>query len=151
MQTTTLSEFRSELLATGAYHTKDSHCAAKRAKKGALTTLRYSWGVSRVFPMCALYEPLGKLTTDKWAEFCFKSITTAEALGMNVHVEGFENRAAVKEPVMYLCNHMSTSETIMLPPILLTFGPFSYVAKASLAHLPFLEKAAERMRMLPSP
>ena len=149
MQTTTLIEFRSELIATGGYRTRDDHRAPKRAKPGALTTLRYSWGVSRVFPMCALYEPLGKLTTDKWAEFCFKSVTTAEVLGMNVIVEGFENRAAVKEPVMYLCNHMSTTETIMLPPILLSYGPFSYVAKASLAHLPFLEKAAERMRMVP--
>ena len=34
-------------------------------------------------------------------------------------------------------------------PTLLAFGPFSYVAKASLAHLPFLSKAAEHMRMVP--
>ena len=50
---------------------------------------------------------------------------------------------------MYLSNHMSMIETIMLPPILMTAGPFSYVAKASLAHLPFLERAAEHMRMVP--
>ena len=50
---------------------------------------------------------------------------------------------------MYVCNHMSMTETILLPPILLAFSPFSYVAKASLAHLPFLEKAAEHMRMVP--
>ena len=149
MQTTTLSEFRRELIETGGYRTRDDHRAAKRAKPGAITTLRYSWGVSRVFPMCALYEPLGKLTTGKWAEFCFKSVSTAEALGMNVIVEGFGNRAAVKEPVMYLCNHMSTTETILLPPILLSFSPISFVAKASLAHLPFLEKAAAHMRMVP--
>lgn len=149
MKTTTLSDFRGELLATGAYRTKDGNRAAKRARKGALTTLRYSWGVSSVFPKCAISEPFGKLTVERWAEFCFKSVTTAEALGMNVIVEGFAARAAVKEPVMYLCNHMSTTETIMLPPILLSFGPFSYVAKASLAHLPFLEKAAAHMRMVP--
>ena len=50
---------------------------------------------------------------------------------------------------MYLCNHVSMTETILLPPVLLAFGPFSYVAKASLAHLPFLEKAAAHMRMVP--
>ena len=44
---------------------------------------------------------------------------------------------------------MSTTETILLMPVLLAFGPFSYVAKASLAHLPFLTKAAEHMRMVP--
>ena len=68
---------------------------------------------------------------------------------MNVVVEGFKNRLAVNGPVVYLCNHMSMSETILLPPTLLSFGPFSYVAKASLAHLPFLTKAAEHMRMVP--
>ena len=149
MKTTTLSEFKESLRKAGGYRTADSHRAARRAKPGAWTTFRYSLGCLRVFPMCAFYEPTGKLTTEKWAEFCFSSVTVPERLGMNVTVEGFENRMACPGPVMYLCNHMSTTETILLPPILLTFSPFSFVAKASLAHLPFLEKAAEHMRMVP--
>ena len=149
MQTTKLSDFQAELRATGGYRTHDDCRAARRAKPGAWTTLRYSWGVTRVFPYCAFAEPLGRLTTDVWADYCFSSVTVPESLGMNVIVEGFENRQKVDGPVLYLCNHMSTTETILLPPTLLAFGPFSYVAKASLAHLPFLEKAAERMRMVP--
>ena len=149
MRTTTLSDFQSEIRATGGYRTHDDCRAAKRAKPGALTTLRYSWGVTKVFPGCAVAQPLGKLTTDYWAGLCFNSVTTAERLGMNVIVEGFGPRAAYDGPVLYLCNHMSMTETILLPPVLLSFGPISYVAKASLAHLPFLEKAAERMRMVP--
>ena len=149
MQKTTLSRFRSELLHTGGYHTADTDRAPKRARPGALTTLRFSLGISKVFPMCAIYEPLGRLTTAKWGEFCFSSVQTAEKLGMNVVFEGWKNRQNHEGPVIYLCNHMSTIETIMLMPALLTYGPFSYVAKASLAHLPFLEKAAEHMRMVP--
>jgi len=149
MRTTTLSEFQDSIRTTGGYRTDESHRAAHRAKPSAWTTFRFSCGSSRVFPLCALYEPLGKLTTDKWAEFCLSTVTVSESLGMNVIVEGFENRRAVKGPVLYLCNHMSTTETILLPPILLAFGPFSYVAKASLAHLPFLVKAAAHMRMVP--
>ena len=149
MQTTKLSDFQSEIRTTGGYRTHDDCRAVKRAKPGALTTLRYSWGVTKVFPGCAFAQPLGKLTTEYWAELCFTSVTTAERLGMNVIVEGFSDRAKYGGPVLYLCNHMSMTETIVLPPILLSFGPFSYVAKASLAHLPFLEKAAERMRMVP--
>lgn len=149
MRTTKLSDFQSELRATGGYRTHDDCRALKRAKPGALTTLRYSWGLTKVFPWCAFSQPLGKLTTEYWAELCFNSVTTAERLGMNVIVEGFSDRAKFGGPVLYLCNHMSMTETIVLPPVLLSFGPFSYVAKASLAHLPFLEKAAERMRMVP--
>lgn len=149
MRTTTLEEFQSALRATGGYRTKDECRAPQRAKPGALSTLRYTWGVTRVFPCCALAEPLGRLSTDRWAEFCFSTVTTAEALGMNVLVEGFENRQAEKGPVVYVANHTSMTETILLPPIILALGPFSYVAKASLAHLPFLEKAADHMRMVP--
>ena len=149
MRKTKLSDFQAELCSTGGYRTHDDCRAPERARPSALTTLRYSWGVSRVFPGCALAQPLGKLTTGYWAELCFSSVTTAEHLGMNVVIEGFADRAKYGGPVLYLCNHMSMTETILLPPILLAFGPFSYVAKASLAHLPFLAKAAESMRMVP--
>ena len=149
MRTTTLSDFQLELRATGGYRTHDDCRALKRANSGALTTLRYSWALTRVFPYCAFMEPFGKLTTDLWAQFCFSSVTGAEKLGMNVIIEGFKDRIAYGGPVLYLCNHMSMTETILLPPTLLAFGPFSYVAKASLAHLPFLEKAADHMRMVP--
>ncbi|MGN0855524.1 MAG: lysophospholipid acyltransferase family protein [Kiritimatiellia bacterium] len=149
MKTTNLEQFREELLRTGGYLTPPERRARKRARVGAWTTLRFSLGCSRVFPMCALYEPLGRLTVDGWAHFCFSSVQTAERLGMNVCIEGFRQREAHRGPVMYLCNHMSSIETILLPPILLTYGALGYVAKASLAHLPFLERAAVRTGMIP--
>ena len=149
MRKTELADFQRELRETGGYRTHEDCRAPQRVRPGAWTTLRYSWGVTRVFPNCAWAEPLGKLTTERWAEFCFSSVTVPESLGMNVVIDGFENRMAVTGPVLYLCNHMSMTETILLPPTLLAFGPFSYVAKASLAHLPFLEKAADHMRMVP--
>jgi len=149
MPITTLSEFQGSLRETGRYETSPEHRSHVRAICGPLTTFRFSRGVFQVFPLCALFEPMGRLTTGKWAEFCFSTVTTAERLGMNVEIDGFEHRKHVDGPVMYLCNHMSSTETILLPPILLTFGPFSFVAKASLAHLPFLERAAAHMGMVP--
>ena len=149
MRTTSIEEFQESIRTTGGYRTADDCRAPRRAKPSWLTTLRYTWGVTRVFPYCAVMEPLGRLTTKSWSRICFSTVTTAEHLGMNVTVEGFQERIAFKEPVVYLCNHMSMTETILLPPTLLAIGPFSYVAKASLAHLPFLEKAADHMRMVP--
>lgn len=147
--TTSLEQFREELRRTGGYLTPAERRAPERAKIGAATTLKFSLGVSSVFPKCALYEPFGKLTIDRWAHFCFKAITCAESLGMSVMVEGFKQREAYDGPVMFLCNHMSTVETILLPPILLTYGPLSYVAKASLSKLPFLGDAAAHTGMIP--
>lgn len=149
MKKTTLEEFRAELLRTGGYDTAPDHRAARRKRPSWLTTLGFTWRVARVFPLCAIYEPFGRLTTDKWAHFCFSSVTGAERLGMSVHFEGWKNREAYKGPVVYLCNHMSTTETILLPPVLLTYGPFKVVAKQSLSKLPFLAKAAAHMGVVP--
>ncbi len=149
MKTTTLEMFREELLATGGYRTADERRAPVRAKNGALTTARFTWNVARVFPLCALNEPFGLLDTAKWARFCFSCVQGAEKLGMNVALEGWKNREAHAGPVVYLCNHMSTFETILLPPILLTYGPFNVVVKSSLSHLPFLTKAAAHMGLVP--
>lgn len=149
MKTTSLEQFREEILRTGGYRTPPERRARRRARSGAWTTVRFTWGMSKVFPLCALCEPLGLLSIDRWAHFCFSSVQIVERLGMNVSIEGFLQREAHHGPVMYLCNHMSSVETILLPPLLLAYGPLSYVAKASLAHLPFLEKAAERTGMIP--
>lgn len=148
MVATRLSDFRAELLATGSYRTSPEHRSPNRAKPGAWTTFRFSWGLSCPFRLSGIYEALGKFSFQKWTELCFETVTSAEALGMNVILEGWENRRGYDGPVMYLCNHMSMTETVVLPPVMLTFGPFSIVAKKALAHLPFLEKAAEHMHIV---
>lgn len=145
MQATRLSDFRAELRETGAYRTHPECRAQTRAKPGAWTTFRFSWSLLRPFRYCAFYEAFGKLTCEKWTEFCFSAVTCAEALGMNVILEGWENRRDCDGPVMYLCNHMSMTETQILPPVMLTFGPFNIVAKKALTHLPFLKDAADHM------
>ncbi len=149
MKRTTFEQYQGELRATGAYVTPPERRAVERAKPGAWSTFRYTMGITKVFPYCALTEPFGLLTTEKWSRTCFASVYTAESLGLTVSVEGFKQRQAHDGPVVYLSNHMSTTETILLMPTLLSFGPISYVAKAALAHLPFLGKAAEHMRMIP--
>ena len=149
MSETPFDEFRAELLRTGGYDTSPAHRAKRRAKPSWWTTLSYSLKLSRVFPLCAIHQPLGDLTTDKWARFCFSSITGAEGLGMNVHIEGWQNRAAYDGPVVYLCNHMSTIETVLLPSVVLAYGPFNVVAKQSLSRMPFLVKAAAQLGVVP--
>ncbi len=149
MTTTTLEMFREELLRTGGYATPPERMAARPRKPGALTTFGFAWSTFRVFPSCAIHEALGRLTTDKWAHFCFRAVQKAERYGVPVSAEGWNNRRDHAGPVVYLANHMSTLETILLPFVLLTYGPFNTVVKASLSHLPCLEKAAAHMGLIP--
>jgi len=149
MTRTTLEAFREELLRTGAYHTPADRKAPMLRKPGAWTTASFSWAPFSVFPKCAVWEALGRLDTEVWSHFCFECVRKAEAFGMDVTYEGWNNRRDYKGPVVYLANHMSTLETIVLPFTVLTYGPFGIFVKASLSHLPFLEKAAAHMGLIP--
>ena len=149
MKRTTLEMFREELLRTGRYETPSERMASKPRTPSWWTTFSFSWSVFSVFPRCAVSENLRMLNTDKWAHFCFVSLQKAEAFGTKVTFDGWEKRRDYKGPVVYLCNHMSTLETILLPFTLLTFEPFNVVVKASLSHLPGLERAAAHMGLVP--
>ncbi len=149
MTQTTLEMFREELLRTGGYRTPPERKATVPRKKGWLTTLGFTWSVFSVFPYCAVSEALRRLTTDKWAHYCFASLRKAEKYGTDVIMDGWNNRRDYDGPVVYLANHMSTLETVMLPFVLLTYGPIGTVVKQSLSHLPCLEKAAAHMGLIP--
>lgn len=149
MKQTTLEMFREELLRTGGYRSSPARMAPVPHRPSGWTTFSFSWSVFSVFPRCSISENLGTLTPDKWAHFCFESVRKAERLGTPVIADGWENRRDYQGPVVYLCNHMSTLETILLPFTLLTFGPFNVVVKASLSRLPGLKRAAEHMGLVP--
>ncbi len=141
--------FREELLRTGGYRTPPERKAPVPRKKGRLTTLGFTWSVFSVFPKCAVSEALRRLDTDKWAHYCFASLQKAEKYGTDVILDGWDNRKNHNGPVVYLANHMSTLETVMLPFVLLAYGPIGTVVKQSLSHLPFLTRAAAHMGLIP--
>ena len=149
MKRTTLIEFRESLLKTGAYVSGQETLAPKPRKKGWWTTFSFSWSVFFVFPYCAVREFFRALTTELLAACCFRTFQKAEKFGIKVSVDGWEHRSGYKGPVVYLSNHMSTLETIMLPPVLLTYGPFNVFVKASLSRLPALKRAAVHMGLIP--
>ena len=149
MRTTTLDEFRKSILATGTYISSKDALAPAPRKKGRWTTFSFNWSLFFVFPYCAVREFFRSLTTELWARCCFKTVQKAEKFGIKVTADGWEWRNGYDGPVVYLSNHMSTLETIMLPPVLLTYGPFNVFVKASLSRLPALKRAAAHMGLIP--
>ena len=149
MRQVTLEAFRAALLDKGSYVSSPETLAPVVRPKGRWTTFSFNWSMFFVFPYCAVREFFRSLTTALWALCCFKTFQKAEKFGIKVTVDGWENRKDYKGPVVYLANHMSTLETIMLPPILLTYGPFNVFVKASLSRLPALKRAAAHMGLIP--
>lgn len=149
MVQTTLEMFRAELRETGAYASPPARMAARPRVPGWLTTLGFSWTLFTVFPKCGIWEAFGRLTPDAWAHFCFEAVQKAEKYGISFTADGWNNRRDYDGPVVFVSNHMSTLETILLPFCILTYGPFNTVVKASLAHLPGLARAAVHMGLVP--
>lgn len=59
-----------------------------------------------------------------------------EALGGQIVISGLENVTALKEPCVFIANHMSTLETFLLPAMIRPFMPVTFVVKKSLATMP---------------
>jgi 1-acyl-sn-glycerol-3-phosphate acyltransferase len=150
MKKITLEGLREELLKTGGYRSSPERLAKKRKAPGFFTTLGFTSSVFSVFPSCAWRELIsGSMTQDQWAHYCFPPIPKAESYGVPVILDGWKERQSYEGPVIYLSNHMSTLETLLLPAVTLTYGPLSTVVKESLSHLPFLRKAAIDMKLIP--
>ena len=148
MKKNSLEEVRKSLRATGSYSTPEKFLRPTPRKKSRWTTFSFSWSVFSVFPKCGLREFFHILDHEKWSLMCWQGAQKAEAYGAKVELDGW-NTLADCGPAVILSNHMSTLETTLLPPVLLTYRPFNVIVKASLAHLPGLEKAAAHMGLLP--
>ena len=149
MKRTTFEMFRDELVRTGSYVTPPERRAAKPRKPSAWTTFWFSWSTFGVFPKCSIAEARRILNQDLWAKVCFKSISVCEKFGGTMRIEGFKDRAEYKGNVVYVSNHMSTLETILLPACMVPFAPLNIIVKASLTKLPLCSKCACHMGLLP--
>lgn len=61
-----------------------------------------------------------------------------EKAGFKFELNGLDNLKNINCPVVFVANHMSFIETLILPGILMKYVPLSIVAKQELKKLPFL-------------
>ncbi|MDA3929665.1 MAG: lysophospholipid acyltransferase family protein [Prolixibacteraceae bacterium] len=74
-----------------------------------------------------------KYDREQWALSSFNIFKLVENCGGKVHIEGLENLNAVKdEPVVFICNHMSTLETMVFPGIIAPVKEVTFVVKDKL-------------------
>lgn len=132
----TLQEFHWQLRSAGRYETPAGHnpaaagggfCASARFH-GTVATRAMSGGCKAWF---------GRYNFDVWAQDSLVVLQTVERLGGRVVCEGFAPRAACPGPVVYVANHMSMLETMLLPCLLTSFSPVAIVLKDSLMRYPF--------------
>ncbi len=71
-----------------------------------------------------------------WAKGSLGVIKIVESAGGRFHVSGLEALSRQKGPRVYIANHMSLLDTLVLPCILLSITPITFVVKKGLLRYP---------------
>ena len=80
----------------------------------------------------------GTLDDGRWAFHSHRVVQIVESVGGKVNISGLESVSDRQGPVVYIGNHMSLAETLMLPGIVLAFSRVNFVIKEELRHYPVL-------------
>ncbi|MGB7325898.1 MAG: lysophospholipid acyltransferase family protein [Rubripirellula sp.] len=107
-----------------------------------------SW-ISRVFPSLNFYRKFGwnvykssvkarhgEYDGAEWSRSSHEVLTALESVGVKTEVTGIDNVRSLASPCVFVGNHMSTLETIILPAILRPVLPVTFVVKQSLIDYP---------------
>lgn len=62
--------------------------------------------------------------------------TALESVGVKIQITGIENFRTLDTPCIFVANHMSTLETLVLPSIILPFKDMTFVVKEELIRYP---------------
>ena len=74
--------------------------------------------------------------TRAWADSSLYIFRFIEATGGRFHITGMENILRSKDPVLFISNHMSTLETMILPCLIAPLREVTFVVKESLVKHP---------------
>jgi 1-acyl-sn-glycerol-3-phosphate acyltransferase len=78
----------------------------------------------------------GEYGDKEWADSSFYIFRLIEKTGGRFHITGMENIIASPDPVLFIGNHMSTLETMILPGIISPLRKVTFVVKESLVKHP---------------
>ncbi len=106
-------------------------------------------GKKAFFPAAGFYYRLAKVLISswrstkknefnryKWADASFGVIKALEGAGIRFHIKGIDNVKKLDKPAVIIGNHMSTTETTILPSIIQPITNVVYVMKKELVDYP---------------
>jgi 1-acyl-sn-glycerol-3-phosphate acyltransferase len=111
-------------------------------------TVKFSL-LGRISPAARLYSRLvsivvrgsakakrGRYFTADWVASSLETLRGLEEIGCTVEINGVDNFRTLDSPCVFIGNHMSTLETMVLPCIISQFKDSTFVVKQSLVDYP---------------
>ena len=99
----------------------------------------FTWRLTKVLLSSRRLALKKKYKAPEWVESSFYVLRTIEKAGGRFDISGMDNITKHNGPVLFLCNHMSTLETFILPCIIASRMNLTFVAKESLVKLPLFK------------
>ncbi len=132
-----LETFYRQIEHGGYYHSPAQALRQPPVKAGSLAALNfYAGGLGAVVFRGLVALCRGRFDNRTLGHLSYLLLRKAEKLGTPVTFSGFEALKNHQGPLVFVANHMSLIETILLPCGLMAFGPLSIVARRSLARYP---------------
>lgn len=82
----------------------------------------------------------GRYDNETWQRSSVNVLRALESVGVGFNVEGLEHVSNADGPVLFIGNHLSVMETVVLPAWILSHKPFTYVIKQSLLEVPIFKQ-----------
>jgi 1-acyl-sn-glycerol-3-phosphate acyltransferase len=93
----------------------------------------YSHFISTILRSRALAQA-GRYDDQAWAASSREIIGNLERCRARFHIEGMDRVRKAEGPLVFVSNHMSTMETLVLPGLIVPMKPVTYVVKEKLLH-----------------
>jgi len=90
----------------------------------------------------------GRLDNERWAWYSHRIIEVVESVGGKVHISGLEGVSQCQGPVVYIANHMSLLEPLILPGIALAFNRVTFVIKEELRRYPVIGHIMRALKLI---
>jgi len=74
----------------------------------------------------------GVYDDEEWAKSSFDTLRIIEGCGGRFEITGLDHVRNLQRPVVFVSNHMSTMETLVLPVLIVQFRKVTYVVKEKL-------------------
>lgn len=94
--------------------------------------------IALAFLTAGLAGRRGKLTNERWLRASLSCIKAVESAGGRLNVWGLEGIDTHKGPLVFIANHMSILETIILPAFTLPFNDVTFIIKDELRRYPVI-------------
>jgi 1-acyl-sn-glycerol-3-phosphate acyltransferase len=141
------SQFRQIIKTEHGYQSPERRLFLARYLPGWRVFFYYAQ-IVMAFVIARLEGYRGKLTNERWLKASIKCLQAAESAGGRVNVSGLAAVSQHKGPLVYIANHMSILETIILPCLTLTFNEVTFVIKDELRRYPLIGRVMQILNLI---